>query len=218
MMEVDGAEEEMFEVTDEWGMPTGALVGRSDAHARGVVHKTVYVLVRSREGRVLLQRRHASKSICPGLWDLTCAEHMHPGEEYEAAARRGLLEELAMDTTSAGAGGGGRAGPLPLALRLGPSLRTLEVTSATGKRIVDAEVVPLYEAVVDTPEACSVTPDGDEVSEVRWAQWDDVLREMAEDPERFTPWFVLTAFKMGSLAALPPSIDAYFPNPAHRTR
>ena len=205
--------EEMLEVTDAGGVPTGELVARPEAHARGVLHKTVYVLVRSRDGRVLLQRRHASKSICPGLWDLSCAEHMHPGETYEAAARRGLHEELAL--VVAGAEGDGT---LPLTERLAPSVRTLEVTNARGVCIVDAELVPLYEAVVDSPEACSITPDGVEVSQVRWTPWDDVLGEMRTEPHAFTPWFLLTAFKMGDLAALPPFLDAHFPDPAHRAR
>ena len=35
-----------------------------------------------------------SKKIGPGLWDISVAEHLNPGETFDSAALRGLQEEL----------------------------------------------------------------------------------------------------------------------------
>lgn len=95
--------EEMFEIIDD---ATGAVIGtapRSRCHGDpSLVHRSVHVVVYHPDGRVLLQKRSANKDIQPGKWDTAVGGHLDVGEDYAAAARREMREEL------------GLAGDLPL--------------------------------------------------------------------------------------------------------
>lgn len=67
---------------------------RDEVHALGLRHRIAIVLLYNKNGDVLLQRRSANKNIYPLKWDCSCSEHLKPGESWNAAARRGLKEEL----------------------------------------------------------------------------------------------------------------------------
>ncbi len=155
----------------------------------------MYVLLHNSAGLLLIQRRSPRKGVAPGRWDLTVAEHVSPGESYEAAALRGLREELRIPHVSGGASGSTPPPPLLLLRTLAPSRRTLRVTSASGAAVVDNELVPLFEGLYDG----SCTPDGEEVSAVRWLSWSALLEEVRVDAEAFTPWFVDTLRLMGRI-------------------
>jgi len=67
---------------------------RETVHRKGMYHRSVFVIVVSGDGRILLQRRSEKKRICPLKWDISMAEHVRVGESYLEAAVRGLKEEL----------------------------------------------------------------------------------------------------------------------------
>ena len=85
---------------------------RRAIHEQHLVHRSIHVLVFDRAGRLLVQRRHATKQTYPRYWDTSCAGHVEesdytPGgpdaeldRVYEEVARRELHEELgiAVDT------------------------------------------------------------------------------------------------------------------------
>ena len=88
---------EMLDVVDENGLPTGAIVPRSLAHARGIPHRTAHVwLLRLRKGavEVLLQKRSAQKESWPGCYDISSAGHIPAGSDFIPSALRELREEL----------------------------------------------------------------------------------------------------------------------------
>ena len=90
---------EYFDVCDERGEPTGAIVDRETAHREGVRHRTAHVwIVREREGRteILLQKRSRNKDSFPGLYDTSSAGHIPAGAEPLDSARRELREELGL--------------------------------------------------------------------------------------------------------------------------
>lgn len=89
--------EELFDICDINGIPTGETVTRSAAHRDGIRHRTAHVwIVRRREGRaeVLLQKRSADKDSFPGLYDTSSAGHIPAGQEPIDSALRELREEL----------------------------------------------------------------------------------------------------------------------------
>lgn len=88
---------EYFDVCDELGNPTGAVVSRDEAHQKGIRHRTAHVwVVRRREGRwqVLLQKRSANKDSFPGKYDTSSAGHIRAGDAPLESALRELEEEL----------------------------------------------------------------------------------------------------------------------------
>ena len=186
MVDVNAADE-LLELVNDANELTGEVQPRSRCHAEGLLHRTVYLLLRDASGQVLLSRRAPRKAVAPGLWDLSCAEHVSPGETYEQAACRGAREELAVQLA-----------PAALVQLLPPSRRALRWTTAAGKVVVDNEFVPLYEA---HHTAGDVTADPAEVDAVRWVTWDTLLTEAraADAAARFTPWLLETLRLLGHL-------------------
>lgn len=70
---------------------------RSRAHGDNtLLHRAAHVLVFSQDGRLLLQKRSASKRIQPGKWDASVGGHLGTGEDFLTGARRELAEELGL--------------------------------------------------------------------------------------------------------------------------
>ena len=88
---------EFLDIVDENGQPTGEIVDRETAHAKGILHRTSHVwLARRKNGKVqiLLQKRAKHKSSFPGCYDISSAGHIPAGDSYEISAIRELEEEL----------------------------------------------------------------------------------------------------------------------------
>ncbi|MBP3628905.1 MAG: NUDIX domain-containing protein [Anaerotignum sp.] len=88
---------EFLDIVDETGQPTGEIVDRETAHAKGVLHRTSHVwLARKKNGKIqiLLQKRAKHKSSFPGCYDISSAGHIPVGDSYEISALRELEEEL----------------------------------------------------------------------------------------------------------------------------
>src|SRR5262245_54082154 len=68
-----------------------------DAHARGLLHRAVSVLIFDARGRLLMQRRAPTKYHSGGLWSNTSCTHPRPGEPVADAAHRNLREEMGID-------------------------------------------------------------------------------------------------------------------------
>ncbi len=153
------------------------LASRERVHREGLWHKSVNVYLFRSDGRLLLQRRSASKDICPGLWDLSVGEHLQPGETYEEAARRGLEEELGLSG---------------LEIRLvGGVLTGCFDYPADGMR--DCE---LQQSFVTETDA-RITPAADEVAELALMDVAELRREFECRPERYTPWFRVRSVELG---------------------
>ena len=88
---------EFFDIVDEKGIPTGESIERTQAHKKGVRHRTAHIwIVREQNGKaqLLLQKRSAEKDSFPGRFDTSSAGHIQAGDEPEESAIRELHEEL----------------------------------------------------------------------------------------------------------------------------
>lgn len=88
---------EYFDITDDNGIPTGETVSRSEAHEKGIPHRTAHIwIVRKAEDgyQVLLQKRSAEKESFPGMYDTSSAGHIQAGNDPLESAQRELHEEL----------------------------------------------------------------------------------------------------------------------------
>lgn len=88
---------EYFDIVDELGEPTGAIVSREEAHSKGIWHHTAHVwILRYKAGvlQVLLQKRTLTKDSYPGCYDISSAGHIPAGTDYVTSALRELEEEL----------------------------------------------------------------------------------------------------------------------------
>lgn len=85
--------EEIFDVVDQDDQVIGQAT-RREVHERGLLHRSVHILVFNSNGELFLQKRSPVKDENPGYWDTSAAGHVDSGEDYESCAHRELEEEL----------------------------------------------------------------------------------------------------------------------------
>ena len=94
------AQLERFDVVDGDDRVVG-VESRGVVHATGLHHRAVHLFVFNGRGELFLQKRSPWKDKHPGKWDSSAAGHLDSGEEYGAAARRELSEELGINPDAA---------------------------------------------------------------------------------------------------------------------
>jgi 8-oxo-dGTP pyrophosphatase MutT (NUDIX family) len=75
------------------------VVTRAEMRARGaaVRHRACYVAVLTSADELVVHRRADWKDVYPGWWDVCFGGVLAAGEEWDAAARRELLEEAGIE-------------------------------------------------------------------------------------------------------------------------
>lgn len=155
---------EFFDITDDNGIPTGETVSRSEAHDKGIPHRTAHIwIVREQAGhyQVLLQKRSAEKESFPGMYDTSSAGHIQAGDEPLESAQRELFEELGIRANE---------GDLTFAGKF----HIKYAMAFHGNMFRDNEVafVYVYEKPVDETKLVLQT---EEVEEVKWFDIEEVI-------------------------------------------
>jgi isopentenyl-diphosphate delta-isomerase type 1 len=70
---------------------------RSEVHQRGWRHRGVDMFLFTREGKLLVQTRTATRATFPSALDCSVAEHVRAGEDFWQAAVRGMKEEIGIE-------------------------------------------------------------------------------------------------------------------------
>ena len=92
--------EEFFDVVDENGNRTGEKISRTEAHAKGIWHRTVHIyFFRKVDGSFsfLVHLRSKSKDQSPNMWITRFGGHVLAGTQVDEAVRRELEEEVGLD-------------------------------------------------------------------------------------------------------------------------
>ena len=142
--------------------------GKMLAHQEGLLHRAFSVFVFDAAGRLLLQKRAASKYHSGGLWSNTACGHPRPGEETGAAARRRLREEMGLDCELSEA----------FAFRY---------RAEFDNGLVEHE----YDHVFFGRHEGDPAPDPSEVEDWRWASPDELSRDLQANPQHYTYWLRL---------------------------
>jgi isopentenyldiphosphate isomerase len=91
--------DELLDVLDDLGRPTGEVVYKGEAHRRGLFHRCFHCWIAGQDAAgpyLLVQRRAAAKDTWPGYLDVTAAGHLQSGEEPVMGGLRELEEELGL--------------------------------------------------------------------------------------------------------------------------
>lgn len=135
---------------------------------RGLLHRAFSLFVFDARRQLLLQQRSAAKRLWPLYWSNSCCSHPRRGEGMERAIARRLEEELG----------------LRCPLRYLYKFRYQAPFGAAGS---EHELCSVYAGTADA----RVRPNPHEVAAWRWVAPDALDREIAAQPERFTPWLRL---------------------------
>lgn len=165
----EGVDPESLILVDEADREVGHL-DRARCHAgRGVLHRAFSLLIFNREGKLLLQRRAASKRLWPSYWSNSCCSHPRHAETMETAIHRRLREELGLSC------------PLHFLFKFCYQAQF----DALG---AEHELCSVFIGRSSTP----VTINPEEISACRWIAPTALEEEMAGPAGgRFTPWFRL---------------------------
>lgn len=88
--------DELIDILDAKGKPTGQTALKSEVHKKGLFHPTVHIWFYTSDRQVLLQQRGKHKNTHPLLWDVSVAGHIGAGEPIETAAIREVEEEIGL--------------------------------------------------------------------------------------------------------------------------
>jgi len=161
-------------LVDDRDQAIGAMEKLAAHREGGRLHRAFSIFVFDSKGRLLLQQRAAQKYHFALRWSNTCCGHPRPSEETLAAAGRRLREEFGFEC----------------ALREAGTL-VYRVFDA-GSGLTEHEFLHVIVGRFDgTPR-----PNADEIAAQRWIEPAALARELAAQPERFSPWFALAYQKV----------------------
>ncbi len=153
----------MFDIVTEEDVLCGQAT-RDQAHAQGLWHRGVHVLLFDRSGRMLVQQRSRTRVHAPLALDCSVSEHVQAGEDYHQAAIRGLAEELGLSGIS--------LQPLvKFRMNYGPN---------------DNEISLLYRGEISLQ---LIRFDPQEVEHVEYLSLPDLETRLSAEPQAFSYWF-----------------------------
>lgn len=159
-------QEEQVVLVDEQGKELG-LMGKTEAHQKGVLHEAISVIIFNKEGKMLIQQRAFTKYHWAGIWSNTCCSHPRSGESFEDAAKRRLKEELGIVT--------------PLKKEFSFIYKAKDEKSGLTEHEFDWVFTGTYDG------AFEFNPD--EINAVKWVTKEELLDDMKTNPDKYSFWF-----------------------------
>lgn len=162
-------------LVDEFDRQIGTME-KMEAHVKAVLHRAISVFIFNSKGEWLLQRRALEKYHSPGLWTNTSCTHPAPGETSPEAAHRRLHEEMGMRAE----------------LREVFSFKYIQELE---NNLTEHEYDHVFVGISDVLPV----PNAGEVVDYKYISFEDLHREVSENPEKFTAWFKLIYERVGKL-------------------
>jgi isopentenyl-diphosphate delta-isomerase len=136
------------------------------AHSNGgILHRAFSIFVFNSRGELMLQRRALTKYHSKGLWTNTVCSHPREGESILDASHRRLMEEMGFDC--------------PLAEKF-----SFTYHENAGSELTEWE----YDHVLFGAYEAEPKPNHEEVDAWKWVTLDELKKDVAEHPERYTAW------------------------------
>ena len=157
--------EEQVILVNEKDEPIG-LMGKMEAHEKGLLHRAFSVFVFNSKQEVLLQQRAACKYHSPNLWTNTCCSHPRVGETNQQAGERRLQEEMGLQ--------------VPLQ----------EVFSFIYKAPFDNGLTEHeYDHVLIGYSDAQPQINPEEVASWKWLSLEAIKEDILQTPAQYTAWF-----------------------------
>lgn len=159
-------------LVDEQDQELGTA-GIEEAHrGGGIKHRALSVILFRKRGEkieILLQQRAQAKPVFRLLWSNTCCTNLRPGDEYLPRAVSRLKEEMGIELEQ-------------------EDLRELYKFSYFAKdrdgwceNELDTVLVGEWEG--------EVNPNPEEAADYKWMEWEELKRDVEQNPENYAPWY-----------------------------
>ncbi|MFN8416576.1 MAG: isopentenyl-diphosphate Delta-isomerase [Cytophagaceae bacterium] len=145
------------------------VMGKLEAHQKGVLHRAFSVFLLNDDGKLLMQKRALTKYHSPGLWTNTCCSHQRVGEESDQAVKRRLMEEM---------------GIIASFRKVYDFIYKADVGGGLTEHELDYVYIGRYN---DTPVF-----NKDEVAEVSYMDLSELEKDIKLNPSMYTEWFKIT--------------------------
>jgi isopentenyl-diphosphate Delta-isomerase len=162
------SEDEPLILVDAHDRELGTLEKAACHDGKGVLHRAFSLFVFDRDGRLLVQQRSAAKRLWPLYWSNSCCSHPRAGETMEEATARRLEDEL------------------NIRARL-EFVYKFTYQASYGRLGGEHELCWVYLGRTDEPVAAN----RNEIAATRFVTGEQLFRALADEPERYTPWFRL---------------------------
>lgn len=159
---------ELLVLVDENDNEIGTI-SKSEAHdASGVLHRAFSLFIFNEQGELLLQQRSPEKRLWAGYWANSCCSHPRAGEKMDEAVHRRLEQELGMTAEL-------------------EFVYKFIYHAEFGEQGSEHELCWVYVGCATSEPHVNVS----EIAAWRWVTPAELDAEIAETPERFTPWLKL---------------------------
>lgn len=152
-------------LVDSQDAPVG-IMEKLEAHKKGALHRAYSIFLFNDNKELLLQKRAPHKYHSSNLWTNTCCSHPAPGEHLSASAQNRLIEEMGITTS--------------LQPLFSFTYKT-EFSDGLIEHELDHILIGKFNA--------SPLPNPAEVSDWRYANMDEISKEINDNPDSYTFWF-----------------------------
>ncbi|MES3005232.1 MAG: isopentenyl-diphosphate Delta-isomerase [Patescibacteria group bacterium] len=164
--------EDQLILVDERDNQIGVM-GKLETHEKGLLHRAFSIIVKNKNGEIMLQKRADGKYHSGGLWTNTCCGHPRDGEETLHAANRRLGEEMGFDC------------------------ELKEITQFIYKVVLDKGLTEhefLHVFVGEYDKEPILNPD--EASDWKWMTENSISEDIQQNPNNYTEWFKILMNKL----------------------
>lgn len=166
--EVVSFEDEKLILVDKDDNEIGNLSKDKCHDGQGQLHRAFSLFIFNRDGDVLLQQRSGQKRLWPLYWSNACCSHPRRGEDMSQAVSRRLQQELGMSSE------------LEFLFKFIYQARYDEAGS-------EHELCWVYLG----RSSDDIVVNANEIADWRYVSVETLNRELAEEPDKFTPWMKL---------------------------
>jgi isopentenyl-diphosphate delta-isomerase len=135
------------------------------AHKEGRLHRAFSIFVFNSKGELLIQQRAKTKYHSEMLWSNTVCSHPRPGETYDQAVHRRLMEEMGFDCGL-------------------KKLFCFIYNTGFHNGLIENE----YDCVFIGKFDGEPKPNPEEIMDCKWVALEELKEDISKNPDRYSVW------------------------------
>lgn len=143
------------------------LMGKTEAHEKGLLHRAISIMIFNDKDEILLQQRAFVKYHWKGIWSNAVCTHPRENESYQKAAERRLFEELGFNTP------------------LNEVFHFIYKAKDEESGLIEHELDHVFTGIYNG----EIPFNPDEVNAVKCIAKEDLLKDIENNPDKYSFWF-----------------------------